>query len=92
MGTWKLLDRIKTNNPLRIQPKQDVRPSVPVTSQVHGQEVEENPETFYEQSMDEMLDAIHDTGVHKDCEDSTRHAEHVSNEQKEMHRLAHLPL
>ena len=81
-----------TINPLDIQPERDARPSVPLTSQVHEQQVEENFETFYEQSMDDMLDAIHDTDVHIDREDSPRRAEQVSNKQKEMRRLVHLPL
>ena len=79
-------------NPLDIQPQRDARPSVPLTSQVHEQQVKENLETFYEQSMDDMLDAIHDTDVHNDREDSARRAENVSNEQKEMRRLAHFTI
>ena len=65
---------------------------MPLTSQVHEQQVEENLETFYEQSMDDMLDVLHDTDAHDDWEDSPRHAENISNELKEMRRLAHLPL
>ena len=81
-----------TINPLDIQPERDARPSRLSTSQVYVQEDEDNFETFYEQSMDDMLDAIHDTDVHVDREDSPRRAKQVSNKQKEMRRLAHLPL
>ena len=95
----EILDRVlgsssidPTVNPLDIQPERGTRPSVPLTSQVHEQQVKENLETFYEQSMDDMLDALHDTDTHNDREDSPRHTENISNEQKEMRRLAHLPL
>ena len=97
----ELLERVlgsSSTNPaiddISIQPERPrhagIRPLQPTISEMHETGIEE--EIFYEQTMDDMLDAMDDTDARDDDENIPRGVEQISDEQKEMRKLSRLPL